>query len=216
MDVKAILRMIVERYARKSPLPPMKTRLIKLLYLTELEYYRRTGKRLTSLAWQFYHFGPYAAALEPYVGDLNSIVSGGLLAEMLSKSPGEKSLDDPDLRHAIVDVVHEWGFAELNTLLDHVYFETEPMQAASRGEFLDFATTSRAKPQMLSLNLDRKKLKTLRDKLKERASVYADLRQPSVGTDDLFVNLREWDVERSVDLKAGDCFVDPGKLKPGK
>ena len=154
---QAIIKMILERYEHKSLVSPMKTRLIKLLYLTELEYYRRTGKRLTSLNWRFYHFGPYASALEAYIGAPNSVVNENLLAAMIGKSHGE-------LQRAIVDVVHEWGFAELNTLLDHVYFETEPMQAASGGDFLDFSTTSREKSQTLSLNLDKKKLRTLRDK----------------------------------------------------
>jgi hypothetical protein len=214
MDVKTIIQMIVDRYEQKSLLPPMKTRLIKLLYLTELEYFRRTGKRLTALEWRFYHFGPYASALEPYVGAPGG-VNDGLLARMIGESHGEIH-PDKDLQHAIVDVVHEWGFAELNTLLDHVYFETEPMQAASRGDFLDFSTTNREKSQPLSLNLDKKKLKTLREKLRQRASEYADLRQPSTGTEDLFVNLRGWDLERSVDLKTGSCSIDPGKLNPDK
>ncbi len=215
MEVKTIIRMIVERYQQKSLVPPLKTRLIKLLYLTELEYFRRTGKRLTSLDWRFYHFGPYAAALEPYVGDPDSVVTHGLLGEIVGTSTRETHAD-ADLQHAIVDVVHEWGFAELNTLLDHVYFETEPMQAASRGEFLDFSTINREKPQSLSLSLDEKEIKTLREKLRRRASAYVDLRQPSTGTEDLFANLREWDIERSVDLKAGACTIDPSKLNPDK
>src|SRR5437879_2552052 len=109
MDVKTIIKLILERYGQKSLSPPMKTRLVKLFYLTELEYFRRTGKRLTSLDWQFYHFGPYASALEPYIGAPDSVLNEGLLAEIFGKSRGEKP--DTDLQHAIVDVVHEWGFA---------------------------------------------------------------------------------------------------------
>jgi hypothetical protein len=212
MDLKSVIKALVERYQQKSLFPPMKTRLVKLLYLTELEYFRRTGRRLTSLDWQFYHFGPYARALEPFIGDPDAIAREGFFAEMLSKVQGVPTAQDVDLQHAIVDVVHEWGNADLNTLLDHVYFETEPMQAATRGDFLDFSTVRNEQPESLSLSLDQKKMKQLRDRLQQRAATYAAMRQPTTGPEDLFSNLREWDAENSLDLSPGRCSIDPSKL----
>ena len=37
-------------------------------------------------------------------------------------------------------VIEEWGKVELNPLLNHVYFYTEPMRDAKRGDVLDFST----------------------------------------------------------------------------
>jgi hypothetical protein len=48
---------------------PLKTRLVGLIYLAEVEYYRPTGQRLTKLDWKFHHFGPYAPSLAPYLDD---------------------------------------------------------------------------------------------------------------------------------------------------
>ena len=36
-------------------------------------------------------------------------------------------------------MVRQWGLEDLKTLLDYVYFETEPMQQAHRGETLVFS-----------------------------------------------------------------------------
>ena len=38
-----------------------RVRLVKLLYLLEIEYYRIYQKRLTHLKWEFYHYGPHSA-----------------------------------------------------------------------------------------------------------------------------------------------------------
>ena len=35
-------------------------------------------------------------------------------------------------------ITEEWGDANINVLLNHVYFNTEPMEHAKRGEILDF------------------------------------------------------------------------------
>ena len=49
--------------AQSKNFPVGKTQLVKYLYLTEVEYYRETGSRLTNLEWKFYHYGPYAFEL---------------------------------------------------------------------------------------------------------------------------------------------------------
>lgn len=214
MDTRTFVKAVLERYSKKALFPPMKTRLVKLLYLTELEYFRRTGRRLTSIDWQFYHFGPYATALEPYIGDPDAITREDWFDDMLAKVRGETVPPDQDLQHAVVDVVHDWGNADLNTLLDYVYFETEPMQAAKRGEALNFSTVERAKPESLSVHLDSKKIRRMRDEVRKRSAAYAQLRHPTIGPDDLFSNLLEWDSERSSSLSPGSCDIDPQKLKP--
>ena len=40
------------------------TKLVKLLYLLEVEYYRIYQKQLTELEWKFFYYGPYAPEIE--------------------------------------------------------------------------------------------------------------------------------------------------------
>jgi Antitoxin SocA-like, Panacea domain len=195
-------------------LRPLKTRLVKLLYLSELEYYRRTGRRLTSLDWKFYHFGPYAFSLAQYIGDPDIDTLPFELPSLAG--PESESLGtgvEHDVNVTVADVVHTWGGADLNALLDYVYFETEPMASARRGDSLDFSSVVPAPaPRRLVVKLDEKKIDELRKKLAARSPWYAQLRVRTVGPDDLFANLREWDSDRTPILHQGECKIDPTKL----
>jgi hypothetical protein len=187
-------------------LPPLKTRLVKLLYLAEVEYHRRTGKRLTALDWRFHHFGPYAAALSDQLGNPN--------VDTLAWSiiPRQK-IEDHDAQIAIAEVVHEWGDADLNALLDYVYFETEPMQGSKRGETLDFSLVKPlAAQRRVRVALDSKKLGQLRKDLTSRAAQYEQLRTASELSEDLLESLKEWDADRALKLGRGDCRIDPKSL----
>ncbi len=131
-----------------------KTKLIKLLYLIDVENYRRRRKVLSGLDWYFHHYGPYAFEIEDALDDLaleisqesfktkygrNAVVFRPhrelrpMLAEYVSK---------PEL-NLVNKVIVEWGDVEFNPLLNHVYFYTEPMQNAKRGDRLDFSTIQR-------------------------------------------------------------------------
>ena len=57
--VSYVVQRVQEREGELS-----KTKLVKLLYLIDVEHYRRFRKTLTDLTWYFYHYGPYAFELE--------------------------------------------------------------------------------------------------------------------------------------------------------
>jgi uncharacterized phage-associated protein len=206
MDTASLINLVLERCEAERMLSPLKTRLVKLLYLAEIEYFRRTGKRLTNLDWKFHHFGPYAFALADYLGnpDIDSLVGS------ISAHPKNA---DHDIQSCVAHVVHEWGDAELNTLLDYVYFETEPMQGAHRGERLDFSVVKPLNDQRrVKIALDSKKLSELRKALTVRAADYEQLRTASEVSENLFDNLKEWDIDHALKLGKGDCKIDPNSL----
>jgi hypothetical protein len=136
----------IHRQARLQGMsPPAATRLVKLLYLADLEWRRRhAGQPLAALTWQFLHFGPYATELADLLG--------GPEVERTEFEPGKvahrlplevEDLDRPqvpdEVSGLLASLVKTWGDADLNLLLDYVYFETEPMEAAQRGQLLDFS-----------------------------------------------------------------------------
>jgi hypothetical protein len=176
------------------------------MYLTEVEYYRRTRKRLTDLAWKFHHFGPYASVLGNYLGNPNV----DSIAWTITRRPNQA---DHDVLRCVVQVVQKWGDADLNELLDYVYFETEPMQTAHRGERLEFSGVKPLDDQRrVRLELDSKKLNKLRKALSARADDYEQLRTASEVSEDLFDNLQEWDFDRALKLSKGNCKIDPKSL----
>lgn len=200
------------------PLPQM-TRLVKLLYLVELDYYRNRRQRLTDLDWRFYHYGPYPPTLRRILGDPEIETfqwKGGNTSQQFVREEEEfmETVAEEDLESLIARIVKEWGNADLNQLLDYVYFETEPMQKAKRGDLLDFSCVDPVQPQKIRLQLDPIRLRELRGRLSERAKAYAALRRPLSVPGDLAENLEIWDADRGKQFPTGPCSIRVDDLVP--
>jgi len=213
MQVAEIIRAILATFQRENLLPPRRTRLTKILYLLEVEYRRATGKRLAELDWIFYHFGPYAHALREYLGgeeqDAAADVTVPAVAVRNGTAPG---LSDAEFRGLLEHLVREWGDADLNRLLDYVYFETEPMEGVRRGERLDFGKIQPRPTLRGPIRLDRVQLNRLQGQLARAAPRYRELRQKRPSPDFLLENLRIWDEDGDARLVAAPCKLDPGEL----
>jgi hypothetical protein len=144
---KNILLQIITEAENKNP-SFGKTCLVKLLYLVEVEYYRKFGTRPTDLRWIFYHYGPYAL-------ELDSILTGNEFEKDVFTTKTEREVIhykiaeplahysnyvDTKLGLIVKKVIGTWAGKKMNELLDYVYFETEPMQQVEkRGDVLDFS-----------------------------------------------------------------------------
>src|SRR5438105_1156385 len=60
-----------------------KTKLLKLLYLFDVEYYRYHRCTFTGFGWKFFHLGPWAAE---YDSALSGLLAYGVLTERHSNS----------------------------------------------------------------------------------------------------------------------------------
>src|SRR4051794_12914777 len=58
-----------------------KTKLLKLLYLFDVEFYRAHRRLFTKFSWKFFHLGPWAREFDPIVNDL---VTTGVLLQVES------------------------------------------------------------------------------------------------------------------------------------
>ena len=126
-----------------------KTKLLKLLYLFDVEYFRAHRKTFTGFAWKFFHLGPWTAEYEPV---LEGLIAQNVLAESQSSrldfdtrfysSPKRVDLGAaiPNLRDEVLlkSVLKRWGNCNTGEILDYVYFRTEPMEFGIRNELLDF------------------------------------------------------------------------------
>ena len=140
-----------------------RTALMKLVYLADIEHYRRYGKQATNLQWRFHHYGPYSAELDQEVQALGLDID----ESVFSRAPGGRAVSgyhyrrvgdwrevarafnshyDAAAKRCVDRVVQQWGLDSLPTILDYVYFETEPMQDARRGEMLDFSKVQPESP----------------------------------------------------------------------
>ena len=134
---------------------PSKTKALKLLYLIDIEQFRSTGQTLTGWGWIFHRFGPWTPE---YDGVLNRLQDAALievqvvgidreawLLKTLHPERDLQSLPDVTTQFSIDRVLRRWAKLDLRRILDYVYFCTEPMQGAQRGQALSFDAVLRGR-----------------------------------------------------------------------
>lgn len=137
-----------------------KTKLLKLLYLFDVEWYRVHRVTYTEFDWKFHLLGPWTSEYDPTLEIL-------FANENIKKRAGSDTFDTEfittdeevylnrifdDSKDSLIfeKVMRTWGNKATPEILDHVYFRTEPMVAATRGENLDFSVVSEQSPTLYS------------------------------------------------------------------
>lgn len=143
---------------REEMLSPI--RLMKFLYLADLYYARRNqGKTLTGWQWRFVHYGPFCQealqAIEATVktGTISALPYASsfddeqhfLYKAEAEKEPGIALRLPLYVTAPLQGAVRKWG-GDTYGLLDHVYFETEPMKNVKPGDVLDFRKAKEPEP----------------------------------------------------------------------
>lgn len=201
-------------------------RLVKFLYLIDLEHQRRHGRPLTGLRWVYHLYGPYAFEV-PRLGALGGIDleeeefrsqkgHKGVLLRTLSPQgfPAGLSFAVENLVNGILEI---WADQDTADLLTYVY-RTEPMRQAKRGDQLDFSVTPRGtRYYELYVPIDRAEAR----KLREAAASYGprsleEYVEPSTRDDDalLVEGLRELADDELLlpDVTGFELTADPDDL----
>jgi hypothetical protein len=142
-DLRAIIAYIVARSLDRG-ITLTQTRLVKLLYLVDVDRVAGRAKPLSGLRWVFFHYGPYALELPETLAKMEGseiITRRYGDAILYTFAPGAPSGDDwvSSAQRSVDRVVARFAPLEQNELLDHVYFHTGPMIGAKRGEPLDLS-----------------------------------------------------------------------------
>lgn len=154
LDPKDLIEYIVA-YACDRGTRLTELRLVKFLYLADLYFARDTGKTATGWPWYFHFFGPYC--LESISTIRESAKSRLIDAQSFSShfdpendyvifscrvsSERMKQLDrilPVRVQSALNAAIKRLGDST-PALLNHVYFETEPMIGCTPGQNLDFS-----------------------------------------------------------------------------
>lgn len=135
-----------------------KTKLLKLLYLFDVEWYRTHQETYTGFDWMFHLLGPWTSEYDP---TLEILVAN----ENVKKRSGGDAFDTEffttdeqvflnrifeDAKDSLIfeKVMSTWGNKTTPEILDYVYFRTEPMRSAKRGEKLNFSSISERPPAL--------------------------------------------------------------------
>lgn len=128
------------------------TSLTKLIYLADVYYARKNnGETYSGTEWKFHHFGPYSFQLSETIEKKipNVQVEAGETRDQghsfklikLSDYAKTATMEDTKLGIGITSALQSnvKNFSgNLNSLLEYVYFHTEPMEGATPGDKLDF------------------------------------------------------------------------------
>jgi hypothetical protein len=164
-----------------------KTKLLKLLYLIDVEFYRSHRQTFTGFDWKFFHLGPWSADFDPL---LSNLLASGTLIERIGTKPEYETkfyyvAEPHDLgklfksatdEFALKGVLKTWAESSTGEILDHVYFHTEPMEHGVRNERLDFSSISEGPVQQYirpSSGIQAKEIKKLRAKFDSRSKELA-------------------------------------------
>ncbi len=161
-----------------------KTKLLKLLYLFDVEFYRLHRQTFSGFEWKFFHLGPWTREFEPL---LESLVAQGAL----DVSAGSRSEYDTKFYKTpepfdftglfggykeegiLKRILDWWGESSTGEILDYVYFRTEPMEYGVRNEPLDFSRIPEQAPPIYmrrSSGKTKQELEAARKKFREEAT----------------------------------------------
>ena len=195
-DLKPLISYIVDQVNEQGG-SIGRTALTKLVYLVDVEHCRQYGKQATGLKWRFHHYGPFAAELDENVRSLGldvdeDVFSGKVGSRAVSGYRYRRTGDwqqivsefnshyGPSVKRCVDKIVEQWALDSLPTILDYVYFETEPMQDAKRGEYLDFSKIqieSPIPPKTVKLELSDDFINEMRQRLEDRRETKKKTRQ---------------------------------------
>jgi len=132
--------------ARRHGMTMTRTKVAKLLYLTDLELNRRRGHHATELRWKWLHHGPFDNALfhVEEVLAIAGVVSvkqtsnffGAPEFRLQLEVPTEAGILDEDTLGTVVQIVERFGSLTASELKDLTY-RTEPMRRAQESDAHD-------------------------------------------------------------------------------
>lgn len=151
IDILELIKYII-CYATEKGMKLSPIRLVKFLYLADLYWARENkGTTLTQWPWKFVHYGPFCK-------ESLDAIEKAFQSELIQRTAYESKYVDEDyflywckenrtdieqrlpiyLTSPLHEAISKWG-DDTYGLLDYVYFQTEPMLEARKGNLLDFS-----------------------------------------------------------------------------
>jgi len=164
IDILRLIQYIV-CYATEKGMKLSPIRLVKFLYLADLYWARENhGATLTEWPWKFVHYGPFC---KESLDAIEKAFQGNIIERTAYESRyvdedyylywcKENRVDiERNLPICLTSPLHaaisKWG-DDTYGLLDYVYFETEPMLDAKKGDMLDFSKAKKPEaPQKIEM-----------------------------------------------------------------
>lgn len=138
------LQKVIIYLARKGLFDLTRTKLVKLLYLIDLEYWTRKKKTLTGLNYVSYYYGPYS---EEIIDAIQELQKDQVIQEFSAISPEGRqyyiynlrkkiNLDELSFRKKDLEIIEEvlgkYKDLSLDEILEQVY-KSQPYKRTKKG-----------------------------------------------------------------------------------
>lgn len=121
-----------------------RTRLVKLLYLSDFLAKKKLGNKITAIKYNYYYYGPFSREILDIINELK--IEKKILESESENDKGRKffsyTLLEKDLKlkpleqkekKVLDDVIEKYGNMEFNQLMDCVY-KTDPIAKNPQGQ----------------------------------------------------------------------------------
>ncbi len=140
---------IVSEFKKNFKRHPKRTEILKLLYLTDLDYYKKYGEKYSELNYIFYKRGPWTEKFHHILDDMKAeeIWETKLKREdgedfylygLTAKPPRYETEIDFDVKTILDQYLFIFKESQLMDLLEFVYMG-EPVSSTERGDPIDFS-----------------------------------------------------------------------------
>ena len=140
---------IISEFKKNFKRDPMRTEILKLLYLADLDYYKKCGEKYTELDYIFYKRGPWTEVFHHILDDMKGKeiwesklkrVNGEdfYLYGLTGKTPRSETEIESDVKTILDNYLFIFRESQLIHLLEFVYQE-EPMASTKQGDPIDFS-----------------------------------------------------------------------------
>ena len=170
-------------YATENEINLTTVRLVKFVYLSDVYFARQhEGDTLTHFPWAFVHYGPYCRQV---MEEIDKAVSLGVIDKRAFEShyaedkeyhiysctdeSAERIAEEipSEVLSPLLLAIKRYG-DDTAQLLDYVYFETEPMIDALKGDILDFSKCKPFSPlkPITTIKISKEKIEIARQHIK--------------------------------------------------
>lgn len=153
-----LLYNIIKKFKKNFRRSPNRTELIKLLYLTDLEYFKNYGEKYSELNYIFYHHGPWTRQyhellnymIDSEISEYNKLPDSMAWQYALRSFKPRHDVElDYEINTVLENNIFIYKESDLSQILQVVY-TTEPLVSTPRNEEIDF--------YKVSLNIKNKRL----------------------------------------------------------
>ena len=144
-----IIYNIIKRFGKHYRKKPLRIEVLKLIYLVDIEYYKKYGEKYSELNYIYYNYGPWDRVfheiieymVEIEISEFKMQTQEGnnfYLYITTKKNPRNETKLEAEVSDILENIFFIYKYSQLTEMLKIVYNQ-EPMASTKKGELIDMS-----------------------------------------------------------------------------